>query len=162
MRLHASCQTLFYMKQNRSIFVVSFNVFTRNACFVLQPQCNANLIFHYTRCITPNRVTSRWGPSSCHCDRAKQLFWMKCRSGGEPLATLYLIWPATQIHQRRIAPLHRPVENENNFFFLLGKVFCVQKIRLGNALPGQHISELYPFIWQFDLLPLRLAMLPEP
>ena len=45
-------------------------------------------IFHYTRCITPKRVTTWRGPSPRHCARATQLRSKKCRSGGEPLATL--------------------------------------------------------------------------
>ena len=34
----------------------------------------SNQIFHYTRCITPKRVTSLRGPSPSHCARATQLF----------------------------------------------------------------------------------------
>ena len=48
----------------------------------------SNQIFHYTRCITPKRVTSLRGPSLRHCARATQPLSKKCRSGGEPLATL--------------------------------------------------------------------------
>ena len=48
----------------------------------------SNQIFHYTRCTTPKRVTSLRGPSPRHCARATQLLSKKCRSGGEPLATL--------------------------------------------------------------------------
>ena len=47
-----------------------------------------NEIFHYTRCVTPKRVTSLQGPSPRHCARATQLLSKKCCSGGEPLATL--------------------------------------------------------------------------
>ena len=45
-------------------------------------------MFHYTRCITPKRVTSRRGPSPRHCALATQLLSKKCRSGGKPLATV--------------------------------------------------------------------------
>ena len=45
-------------------------------------------IFHYTRCNTPKRVTSLWGPSPRHCARATQLLSKKCRSGSELLAIL--------------------------------------------------------------------------
>ena len=48
----------------------------------------SNQIFHYTRWITPKRETSWRGPSPRHCARATQLLSKKCRSGGEPLATL--------------------------------------------------------------------------
>ena len=48
----------------------------------------SNQIFHYTRWITPKRVTSLRGPSPHHCAQATQLLSKKCRSGGEPLATL--------------------------------------------------------------------------
>ena len=51
-------------------------------------EVNQIKIFHYTRCITPKRVTSWRGPSPRHCARATQLLSKKCRSGGEPLATL--------------------------------------------------------------------------
>ena len=47
-----------------------------------------NQIFHYTRCNTPKRVTSWRGPSPRHCAWVTQLLSKKCRSGGEPLATL--------------------------------------------------------------------------
>ena len=49
---------------------------------------NQNQIFYYTRCNTPKRVTSWRGPSPRHCARATQLLSKKCRSSGEPLATL--------------------------------------------------------------------------
>ena len=45
-------------------------------------------LFHYTRCNTPERVTSWRGPSPRHCARATQLLSKKCRNGGEPLATV--------------------------------------------------------------------------
>ena len=45
-------------------------------------------IFHYTSCTTPKRVTSLHGPSPRHCARATLILSKKCRSGGEPLATL--------------------------------------------------------------------------
>ena len=63
-----------------------------------------NQIFHYTRCNTPKRVTSWRGPSPRHCTRATQLLLKKCRSGGEPLATLCPIWPAQDLNLRSPAP----------------------------------------------------------
>ena len=48
----------------------------------------SNQMFHYTRLITPKRVTSWRGPSPRHCAQATQLLSKKCRSGGDPLATL--------------------------------------------------------------------------
>ena len=51
-------------------------------------QIKSNQIFRYTRCSTPNRVTSLRGPSPRHCAWATQLLSKKCCSGGEPLATL--------------------------------------------------------------------------
>ena len=50
-----------------------------------------NQIFHYTRCIMPKRVMSLRGPSPRQWARTAQLVLKKCRSGGEPLATLCLI-----------------------------------------------------------------------
>ena len=47
-----------------------------------------NQIFHYTRCITPKRVTNLRGPSLRHCARATQLLSKKCLNGGEPLAAV--------------------------------------------------------------------------
>ena len=64
----------------------------------------SNQIFHYTRWITPKRVTSLRDPSPRHCDQATQLLSKKCRSGGEPLATLCLIWPARDVNLRPPAP----------------------------------------------------------
>ena len=46
----------------------------------------------YTCSNTPKRVTSLRDPSLCHRTRATQLRLKKCRSGGEPLATLCSIW----------------------------------------------------------------------
>ena len=65
---------------------------------------SSNQIFHYTRCITPKRVTSLWGSSPRHCARATQLFSKKCRSGGKPLATLCPIWPVRDLNLRPPAP----------------------------------------------------------
>ena len=48
----------------------------------------SNQTFHYTRWITPKRVTNWRGPSPRHCARATQLLSEKYRSDGEPLATL--------------------------------------------------------------------------
>ena len=53
-----------------------------------------NQIFYYTRCDTLKCITSLRGPSPRHCARATQLLSKKCRSGGEPLATLCAIWPS--------------------------------------------------------------------
>ena len=39
-------------------------------------------------------------PSLQHCAWATQLFRKKCRSGGEPLATLCSIWPAQDLNPR--------------------------------------------------------------
>ena len=63
-----------------------------------------NQIFHYTRCNTLRRVTSWRGPFPRHCTRATQLLSKKCRSGGEPLATLCPIWPARDLNFRPPAP----------------------------------------------------------
>ena len=57
-------------------------------------QLNSNQIFHYTRCITPKRVTSWQGPSPRRCAWTTHLLSKKCCCGGEPLATLCLIWLA--------------------------------------------------------------------
>ena len=73
-----------------------------SSCF--RHQIKSNQIFHYTRCNTPKRVTSWWGPSPRHCARATQLLSKICRSGGEPLATLCPIWPARDLNLRPPAP----------------------------------------------------------
>ena len=62
--------------------------------------CISNQIFHYTRYITPKRVTSLRGPYPRHCARVTQLLSKKCRSGGELLVTLYPIWPAWDLNLR--------------------------------------------------------------
>ena len=51
-------------------------------------------IFYYTPYITPKRVTSLLGPSSCHCTQETQLLSKKYSRGSEPLATLRPIWSA--------------------------------------------------------------------
>ena len=48
--------------------------------FLVCVRSNQNQIFHYTRCITPKRVTSWRGPSLRHCAWATQLPSNKCRS----------------------------------------------------------------------------------
>ena len=63
-----------------------------------------NQIFYYTRCITPKRVTSWQDPSSRHCARVTQLLLKKCRSDGEPLATLCPILPVRNLNLRLPAP----------------------------------------------------------
>ena len=60
----------------------------------------SNQILHYTHCITPKHVTSLRGPPPSHCASAAQLLSKKCRSGGEPLATLCSIWPAQDMNLR--------------------------------------------------------------
>ena len=54
-------------------------------CYILQI---SNQILHYTRCITPKRETSLRGPPPRHAPAGNTLFSKKCRSVGEPLATL--------------------------------------------------------------------------
>ena len=44
-----------------------------------------NQVFYYTRCNTPERVTSWRGPSPPHCAQTIQLLSKTCRSDGEPL-----------------------------------------------------------------------------
>ena len=61
-------------------------------------------IVYYTRCNTLKLVTSRRGPYLHHCAQATQLLSKKCHSGGEPLATLCLIWPARDLKFRPPAP----------------------------------------------------------
>ena len=63
-----------------------------------------NQIFHFTRWITPKRVTRWRGPSLRRCARATQLLSKKSRSGGEPLATLCPIWLAWDLNLRPPAP----------------------------------------------------------
>ena len=64
----------------------------------------SNQIFHYTRCITPKRVTCWQGPLPRHCARATQLLSKKYLSDGEPLAALCPIWPARDLNLRPFAP----------------------------------------------------------
>ena len=100
----------------------------------------SNQIFHYTRCNTPKRVTSWRGPSPRHCAQATQLLSKKCRSGGEPLATLCPIWPAQDLNLRPPSPETNalPLDqlaglSENNyckkffFFFLSENNYCKNK-----------------------------------
>ena len=54
----------------------------------LQHRKFSNQIFQHTGSITPKRVTSWRGPSPRYCAWIAQLLTKKCRSGGEPLATL--------------------------------------------------------------------------
>ena len=51
----------------------------------------SNEIFHYTRCITPKRVTSWRIPSSFHCAWATQFLSKKLSGGGESLAMATLV-----------------------------------------------------------------------
>ena len=65
---------------------------------------SSNQIFHYTRCNTPKRVTSWWGPCPRHCAGTTQLLLKKCRSGGEQQAKLCPILPARDLYLRPPAP----------------------------------------------------------
>ena len=91
-------QTITQFKNAKAMFYYNINNFHDVAII------KSNQIFHYTRCFTPKRVTSWRGPSPRHCARATQLLSKKCRSGGEPLATLCLIWPARDLNLRPPAP----------------------------------------------------------
>ena len=61
-------------------------------------------MFHYTRCITPKRVTSWRGSFPRHCARKTQLHSKKRRGGGEPLATLSPSEPARDLNLRYSDP----------------------------------------------------------
>ena len=46
-----------------------------------------------------NNLLTRWrGPSPRHCARATRLLSRKCRSGSEPSATLFPIWPVRDLN----------------------------------------------------------------
>ena len=99
--------SIFYSKfQDMILFLVVFRLFIFqiqwtifNAVYLKV----SNQIFHYTRCITPMQVMSLQGPSRRHCARAALLL-KKCRSRGEPLATLCLIWSTQNLSLRPATP----------------------------------------------------------
>ena len=79
--------------------------FGKNLCppdLILPPPLDlAKLATLLILCITPKRVTSWWGSSPRHCaPQVTQILSKKCRSGGEPLATLCLITPALDLNLR--------------------------------------------------------------
>ena len=74
---------------------------------------SSNQIFHYTRYITPKRATSLRGPFPRHCTRTTQLLSKKYRSGGEPLATLCLIWPTRDLNLRPPGPETKALPSTN-------------------------------------------------
>ena len=77
------------VEQSFSLFICE--VVTGIACSVNEftgTITSNKLNLHYTRCITPKRVTNLRGPSTRHCAWTTQLLSNKSRNGGEPLATL--------------------------------------------------------------------------
>ena len=72
----------------KTYFAEIIHIIAQNFIINRMKIIKSNQIFHYTRWITPKRVTSWRGPSPHHCARATQLLSKKRRSGGEPLATL--------------------------------------------------------------------------
>ena len=93
-----------------------------------------NQIFHYTRCITPKRVTSLRGPSPRHWARATQLLSKKCHSIGEHLSTLRPVWPARDLNLRPPAPETNalpldqlPMSPLNNFSDFIEPIFVTLK-----------------------------------
>ena len=115
---------------------------------------NQNQIFHYTRCNTPERVTSWRGPSPRHCARATQLLSKKCRNGGEPLATLCPILPARDLNLRPPAPETNalPLDRQTKFQPLRSnsttKCFWCTKTHWketeSNKPGGEHIITFFP------------------
>ena len=84
------------------IWAIVHNFLQRPKIFLLLPKI-LNQIFH-TRCNTPKRVTSLRGPSPVFAPGQHSSFRRKCRSGGEPLATLRSIWPARDLNLKPPAP----------------------------------------------------------
>ena len=101
-----------------------------------------NQIFHYTRWVTPKRVTSSRGPSPRHFAQATQLLLKKCCSGGEPLATLCPIRPARDLKLGPPAP-------ETNALPLdrLAKTIELKHNDLGST--STRVTLLHPWIKRF-------------
>ena len=108
-----------------------------------------NQIFHYTRCITPKRITSWRDPSPRHCARATQLLRKKCCSSGQPLATLSPIWLAEiwtsdLTLQRRIRP-PLPLDQLDGCFLsrTIRFIFLTMNLFLSVAASRPSIATLY-------------------
>ena len=100
-------------------------------------------IIHYTRCTTPKCVTSWRDPSPRHCARATQLLSIKCRNGGEPLATLCPIWLIWGLNLR----LPAPEMNASWLYQLAGSVITLS---LGRCY--RQIFLDWFFIWELRAL----------
>ena len=97
-----------------------------------------NILFHgekkctkadEKRILCKSTLTSWRGPSPRHCPRATQLLSKKCGSGGQPLATLCVIWPARDLNlgppapETNILPLDLQIDQLHTFFFYLDSTF---------------------------------------
>ena len=108
----------------------------------------SNQIFHDTRCITPNRVTSLRGLFPRHCDQATQLQSKKYCSGGKQLITLCPIWPAQDLNLRPSAPETNALQlNQLAACVFLttimqSNVFWVLLARLSSGWPSQQVDNL--------------------
>ena len=90
----------------------------------------SNLIFHYTRCITPKRATSLRGSSSRHYAQETQLLSKKCRSSGESLAPLRSIWPTQDLNLRPLASERNALTIEQLVGFIFYKILSVLNIMM--------------------------------
>ena len=118
----------------------------------------SNQIIHYTRCITPKRVTSWRGPSSHHCARATQLLSKKCRSGGEPLATLCPIWPARDLNLRPPAPETNALPLDQ----LAGLFYLSDKVLLSDLILSFFYIYLFWTFYMFSLNDWKVWFLKDP
>ena len=96
-----------------SVLYRSIIIENKRQCGVTLRKLHRNQIKSFiinTGCIPPERVTSLRGPSTRHfvCATA-QLVSKKCRSGGEPLATLCPVWQTRGVNLRPPAPVTNAV-----------------------------------------------------
>ena len=116
----------FELRYVRGIFLLLKASWTHLKNFSIAIQ---NQIFHYNRCIAPERVTSWRGPFTRHCAWATKLLLKKCRSGGELLAPTVpdLTGPRFETQTSRPRDEH-VTAHQLAFFFVCNepKIFCHQ------------------------------------
>ena len=92
------------------------------------------------------RVTSLWGPSPHDYARASRLLSKKCWSSGEPLATIYPIWPARDLNLTPPAPETNSLRLDQLAGFLESNktlIFSLMLLGLCNFYVKSHFFKNY-------------------
>ena len=108
---------------------------------------------HLYTCSNMLKRVTRWcGPSPRHCARAKQFLSKKCRSDGEPVATLRSIWPARDLNLRPPAPETNALPLDQQATSLVCHLIYFQLFFTSNKLCGcnSFFSKFLKLYWWLE------------